>query len=64
MWQPIDTAPDDTEILVWSATQSGTYLAIRKRDGWWTADACPFEWTELVDLPTHWMAIPQPPEKQ
>lgn len=60
-WQPIETAPEETEILAFGPKQSGAYLCILKPDGWWCADSHPCEWTELLEPPTHWMPLPEPP---
>lgn len=61
-WRDISSAPrDGTEILVWGKDQSDVYFACFY-GGWWVADVHPYEWTELIAPPTHWMSLPQPPE--
>lgn len=59
-WQPIDTAPADTELLLgwfhqflgdgrcWHMTVD---FACSTRGGWWHGQA------------THWMPLPEPPEE-
>ena len=61
MWQPIETAPKDQEILVWTE-DDGAFVAF-----WWPVRKC-WRWTsydlhgdELLH-PTHWMPIPDPPD--
>lgn len=72
MWQPIETAPKETEVLVWA---SGHYWL-----AYWTAakdiNGQPFNnWTTgwetsggydvgyaTIGTPTHWMSLPPAPE--
>jgi hypothetical protein len=61
-WQPIETAPKDVEILVWSQYQDTAYLAICDDQQWWTPDWWPEKWTEWLYSPTHWMPLPEPPK--
>lgn len=56
-WQPIETAPHDTELLLgWRDTFGGVQwrcvvdLARSTKGGWWHGQA------------THWQFLPQPPE--
>lgn len=63
-WQPIETAPDDKEpILIFD--DGAMAVAIRISEGPIYTDGQtkgiyddPLEW-----LPTHWMPLPDPPEK-
>jgi hypothetical protein len=67
VWQPIETAPEDTEVIVWDSKDSTFYKAwsfdwdIDKEFGhghrWHYLDGDGV--TECY--PTHWM-IPEPPE--
>lgn len=55
-WQIIDTAPEDKEVLVWN----GKYIrsAIYHIDRWNSVDFAEY----YYDI-THWMPLPEPPEK-
>ena len=60
-WQPIDTAPDDTEVLVYGAwieggSFKGVTMAVLSYDGniWF----CEGDHMEEI---THWMPLPEPP---
>ena len=73
-WQPIETAPINTDVLVCWARSEGfngaVCQAIHAVDGedWydaWRTEANPadggefFEWPET---PTHWQPLPEPPD--
>jgi hypothetical protein len=63
-WQPIDTAPRDTQILLF-VPPSGVYIG----EGWTdhTRDEKPayFYDLEVGEIqPTHWMPLPAPPKKE
>jgi hypothetical protein len=56
-WQPIETAPKFTELLLWDpvvgVVSTGEWY---ENEGWlMTFDEIPFE-------PTHWMPMPAPPQ--
>lgn len=70
-WQPIETAPKDRRILVWSPTFYGRAVGAK-----WEPDTYsnrPRPWWQLDDYrlcgvimcrekpPTHWMPLPEPP---
>ena len=73
-WQPIETAPRETELLVgrwinadWRLCQSGLYFDEgNEREGepanWYWH--CDWDAAGVTDNegPTHWMPLPQPPE--
>lgn len=60
VWQPIEIAPKDTEILVTGAKRIGTCVAHNdSRDGWETETSS--EWVSIY-TPTHWMPLPKAPE--
>lgn len=68
-WQPIETAPKNTEILVFmddEIYEAGLYTRDEKREEWLFPMAdyhgcgcC----SGNNDHPTHWMPLPQPPEQ-
>jgi len=56
-WQPIETAPHDGTIVdLWHKD------GFRIVDEWWAGDEDHWCGTENTEF-THWMAIPDPPEK-
>lgn len=57
-WQPIETAPKDGALLVWSARfQRPVYVECRTVDGqFWCGD-----WDFDV-FATHWLPLPNPPK--
>jgi hypothetical protein len=60
-WQPIETAPNDTYVLVYGPDYYGDeyFIAIRLEEVWGTGHPfCP-----LGCAPTHWMHLPEPPEE-
>lgn len=68
-WQPIETAPHDTEILVFMdeeiyEARLDTYGGKIKG---WTFPMADYHGCGCCsgsnDLPTHWMPLPQPPEQ-
>lgn len=59
-WQPIETAPKDTHILVGPTKRMGICVAIfTDLDGWETETPSQY-WS--IYTPTHWMPLPAPPE--
>jgi hypothetical protein len=62
-WQPIDTAPEDKEVLVfvpaWGAIIARYNTAFEE---WTSRMQCPVSLSEDREQPTHWMALPAPPE--
>lgn len=60
-WQPIETAPTTTPVLVWDE-----YWLMRigylKLDGYWVTDSPCFEDIETILNPTHWKKLPKPPK--
>lgn len=63
-WQPIETAPKDTAILVYrNGFQIAHLNSVHKRwigYGWDTADTINMN----ISAPTHWMALPDPPKEE
>ena len=58
-WQPIETAPDATHVLVFLPNY-GINVAIQTKhpqgDHWWLRDHSEYCY------PTHWMPLPAPPD--
>ena len=55
-WQPIDTAPENTDVLVWEA-YGEQFVVAQQEDGCWVA-----VWSgEPIGDVTHWMPLPEPP---
>jgi hypothetical protein len=62
-WQPIDTAPEGIDVLVFGpdGTEPRVFCAWRDQDGdWWDSHR---HSGIAVDIElTHWMPLPLPPE--
>lgn len=74
-WQPIETAPKDREILVLNSKGVGVakwveepYTPIYRPSGFqgvvcgWEAWYGGQEYDMVIDNPTHWMEMPEPPK--
>ncbi len=58
-WQPINTAPELTPVLVWhGAYQGGVVVAIYRPD-WHSWSTIPGHYT--IRRPTVWQPLPDPP---
>lgn len=61
-WQPIETAPKDTTVLLYGAKRLEMCVGMNhSRDGWVTDTTS--EWLSMY-TPTHWMPLPEPPKKK
>jgi hypothetical protein len=68
-WQPIDTAPNDENVLVFVPPDDDEGSGImgvarfhryaRGDGGWWQWDS---EYWPVDISPTHWMPLPEPPQ--
>lgn len=61
-WQPIETAPEDTYVLVWSPEYYCYEYGIAVlggEEGYWLT----YEGDLPLATPTHWMHLPEPPEE-
>jgi hypothetical protein len=65
-WQPIETAPKDTDVLIYRIARYGPMIPIvaalfhnGEEAGWCTFDH-DSDWIE--GKPTHWMPLPPAPE--
>ena len=72
-WQPIETAPKNRAILVWDGKHIDHVLweivNINSSIGWWKvrsrgegAEYGDYGHYPVVDKPTHWMLLPEPPK--
>lgn len=60
-WQPIETAPEEGEFLVFNGEE--VTFASRDSDGlFWTMGYRWGEHGQMLHL-THWMPLPEPPEQ-
>jgi hypothetical protein len=61
-WQPIDTVPEDHEILIYVPAWGPLIARFNSEFGEWTSRMqCPVSLSEEADRPTHWMPLPEPP---
>lgn len=61
MWQPIETAPKDgRKLLMWHPGFGLDALVLYWMDGYWRE---PANGLGLKSDPSHWMALPAPPEQ-
>jgi hypothetical protein len=70
-WQPIETAPVNTDVLIWD---SWDVCMARKGKKGWLAMGCDGPaiksqgdtWTDYQEpgFPTHWMPLPLPPAER
>ena len=61
-WQPIETAPENTYVLVWSPqywSQEYGLAVLDDEEGWLT-----YELGEPLDTPSHWAHLPGPPPEE
>ncbi len=64
-WQPIETAPDNYDVLVWLPDFNKVTVAwYSTTTSLWPHDEEYNEYGEgcNVGLPTHWMHLPEPPK--
>lgn len=63
-WQPIETVPSETLILV--LLEGDVYQAYRSDKGCWSFPCADFHGCGCCsgdrDYPTHWMHLPEPPK--
>lgn len=69
-WQPIETAPELTEVIVWPnptdfcmTATNGFFPGVRDDFGWYYAEyETGFGVVYYKCNPTHWMPLPEPPK--
>jgi hypothetical protein len=62
-WQPIETAPKDTVVLICGFSKQGYYVADAKliNGTWWLFEPGDNDYTCESGDHTHWMPLPPPP---
>ena len=62
-WQPIDTAPKDEPILIYTRSW-GPLIAVRSGEfgEWLSRMQVPVSISDETEAPTHWCPLPGPPE--
>ncbi len=61
-WQPIGSAPKDTEILVHTPPWGAIIASYSEEFGAWLSRMqVPVSIKEENELPTHWQPLPEPP---
>lgn len=63
-WQPIETAPEETEVLCWVVSRGGVYsccqlLTLSPPHGWLDQSG---SLIHPAYEPAHWMPLPEPPQ--
>lgn len=62
-WQPIDGAPKDKEILVYTRPWGPIIASFSEEFGeWFSRMQVPVSIKEEEELPTHWQPLPEPPD--
>ena len=63
VWQSIDTAPKDEEVLIYTR-QWGPIIALfsSEFDEWLSRMQVPVAIKDDDELPSHWLKLPGPPE--
>lgn len=59
IWQPIETAPPDTRVLVFGSNDAQWAVARYTHEDGWEMET-PHDWV-MIDPPTHWQSLPAPP---
>jgi len=64
-WQPIETAPDSTTILVWHKEYGSvaSHILVTGIWGVYTPGVAMMFQKHLTPKPTHWMPLPAPPKE-
>ena len=65
-WQPIDTAPKDTTLLLWNPCYGKPVTGHLITGDLWSAFApgVPMLFQKHLEKPTHWMPLPAPPKTE
>ena len=60
-WQPIETVPTNTKVLLWSNGFVVVGLFDSEKSCWWSLL---FNMNFKMEKPTAWMPLPEPPEEE
>ena len=62
-WQSIESAPRDTEILVYTPPWGAIIASYSEEFGEWLSRMqVPVSIREESEMPTHWLPLPSPPD--
>lgn len=64
-WQPIETAPEDTDVIVAVNIRGRQVVGEAKQTpehGWYWAGQDHSDYFAVQIVPTHWMPLPDPPK--
>ena len=62
-WKPIDSAPKDTEILVYTRPWGTIVASFSEEFGEWLSRMqVPVSIRDEKEMPTHWRPLPEPPD--
>lgn len=62
-WRPIDSAPKDTEVLVYTRPWGAIVASYSEEFGnWLSRMQVPVSIREENEMPTHWQPLPPPPD--
>jgi hypothetical protein len=62
-WQPIETAPRETPVLIWIGDRALISQQLYEQANWEDTYQSFWFWdTDRDELPTHWMPLPEPPK--
>lgn len=63
--QQMDTAPDETPVLLYSPAWPGHFVVGERRNIWVTTGPFSVRWSLVDDYePTGWQPLPSPPETE
>lgn len=63
-WKPIDSAPKDTEILVYTRPWGTIIASFSEEFGEWLSRMqVPVSIRVEAEMPTHWRPLPDPPDE-
>lgn len=66
-WKPIETAPEETAVLVYvteGVMAVGRRSVYSDRSTWWLDNSFGYNEDGEIYGPTHWMPLPEPPQPE